>query len=163
MPINDVRDIAYLSGNPAKTGSPLQGAPSLAPWQQGYIENNTTPAIYGQLVRMYVNATNTGGAYFIKSVTAAEVFLQGESGIVAEAAGAQYNSGIYTYQGMAYALCTTTSTAIAVGTLLAADGTGNLTVAPTTPTPGQIVARSLGTLVTSTSTPTLTLVYVGGV
>jgi len=162
MPMNDVRDEAYLSGNPAKTGFPLNPAPSLAPWQQGYIENASTPAAYGNLVRLYVNATNTGGAFFSISVSSAEVMLPAEFGIVAQAASAKLSQGVMTYQGMAYALCTTTGTAIAVGTLLSSDGAGNLTPAPGSPTPGQLLARSLGTLAGSTSTPTLTLVYVGG-
>jgi hypothetical protein len=174
MPINDVVDIAYGSGNPSKTGSPMQPGPTIAPFQQGYVENSVTPAVLGKLVRLFVNASNVsvntvnttsggakGGALAQQAAVAGEVFLSGECGIVTQAAAAQNMQGVFVYQGIAYALCTTTTTAIAVGTLLAADAAGNLTPAPGSPTPGQIIARSYGTLATNTTTPTLVPVWVG--
>ena len=171
MPINEVRDIAYASGNPNKTGSPMQLVASVAPFEQGYVENSATPAVLGQVVRMYVNASNVGintsnpnggvegGALAQAGSTLNEVFLPGEVGICALPAGVQGGQGVYVYQGFAYALCVTAST-LAVGTLLSANASGYLTNAPGSPTPGQIVARSYGTLAT-TATPTLVPVYVG--
>lgn len=162
MPINDVRDEAYLSGNPTKTGSPMVPAPSLALWEEGFVDVGTTLATVGQVVVKKALATNTGGANAAVSATANQVLLSKEYGIVTQAAvSAQSATGVMCESGVVSALCTTTSTAIAVGTLLSADGSGNLTPAPTTPTPGQLLARSLGTLTTSTSTPTAVLVFVG--
>jgi hypothetical protein len=162
MPYNDVIDESYTSGNPTKTGIPMIQAPKLVPWYEGFVDVGTTLAIAGQLVVLQAAAANLGGGNFLKSSVAAQVLLRGEYGIVTTpASSAQSATGACVKQGVVPALCITTGTAIAVGTLLAADGAGNLTVAPTTPTPGQLLARSLGVLASSTSTPTLVLVYVG--
>ena|SRR5215813_2288408 len=163
MPMNDVVDEAYSSGNPTSTGVPLIPAPTLPPWEEGYVDVGTTLATVGQLVVKKAAATNTGGAQAQVSATANQALMRGEFGIVTKAApSAQAATGVMLQRGTVQALCTTTSTAIAVGTLLSADGAGNLTPAPTTPTPGQILARAYGTLTTSTSTPTLVLVMMGG-
>jgi hypothetical protein len=164
MPINDVIDESYLSGNPTSTGKPLIPAPSLDSYQEGFVDNGTTQAVVGQLVVKQIASTNTGGAYAQVSAVANQVLMRGEFGIVSKAAVSATNAtGVMLQRGPVQALCTTGgSVAIAVGTLLSADGAGNLIPAPTTPTPGQILARSYGTLPISTSTPTLVLVQMGG-
>ena len=162
MPTNDVVDLSYLSGNPPKTGIPMVPASKLVPWYEGFVDVGGTLATAGQLIVLQATSANTGGANFLKSSVASQVLLNGEYGIVtAPAASAQSATGFCVKRGVVAALCTTTGTAIAAGTLLAADGAGNLTVAPSSPTPGQLLARSLGALASSTSTPTLVLVYVG--
>lgn len=162
MPINDVIDEAYLSGNPTKTGPPMVPGPKLVPWYEGFVDVGSTLATAGQLVVLQATAANLAGGNFLKSSVAAQVLLRGEYGIVTSpASSATSATGMCVKQGVVLALCITSGTAIAAGTLLAADGAGNLTVAPGSPTPGQLLARSLGVLASSTSTPTLVLVYVG--
>lgn len=162
MPVNDVIDQANLSGNPTRTGIPMVPSPKLVPWYEGYLDVGSTLAIAGQLIVLQATAANLAGGNFLKSSVAAQVLLSGEYGIVTGAASSATSAtGMCVKQGVVQALCVTSGTAIAAGTLLAADGAGNLTVAPTTPTPGQLLARSLGVLASSTSTPTLVLVYVG--
>jgi hypothetical protein len=166
MPINDVVDESYLSGNPSKTGFPMVPAPQLDPYQEGYVDAATTlaaQAVVGQLVVKQIAATNTGGAYALLSAVANQVLMHNEFGICTKAPLSLASAtGVMVHSGTCFAFCTTTGTAIAVGTLLSADGAGNLTVAPGSPTPGQILARSYGTLAASTSTPTLVLVQLGG-
>lgn len=181
MPINDLRDNAYLSGNPAKTGVPMLPVPTLEPWYAEVIDYNATsagsgtPAAFGKLVRLQAVATtattgNTGGATFIQSTTASEALASRQFGIVTQAATVptalngdlnQYKA-VIAQSGVVPALCTTTSTAIAVDSPLGSDGAGNLTVLTGTPAAGAVLARSLGTLTTSTSSPTLVYVNVGG-
>jgi hypothetical protein len=74
------------------------------------------------------------------------------------------------YDGPVLAFCTTLSgQAISAGSPLGADGGGNLMLVSTpsfaTPgvaAPGQVLARALGPLAASISTPTLIPIYVGG-
>lgn len=161
MPVNDVIDEAYLKGNPTSTGIPMVPAPKLIPWYEGFVDVGSTLAIAGQLVVLQANAANTGGGNFLLSSVASQVLLTGEYGIVTSPAASKTSAtGWCVKQGIVPALCLTTGTAIAVGTLLAADGAGNLTVAPGSPTPGQLLARSLGTLAINLG-PTIVLVYVG--
>jgi hypothetical protein len=162
MPINDVIDESYLSGNPSKTGSPMVGAPTLPVWEEGYVDIGGTLATVGQIVVKSFLAANTGGANAAVSATANQVLLEGEYGVVTKAAvSATSATGVMQQRGPVQALCITTGTAIAVGTLLSADGAGNFTVAPGSPTPGQLLARAMGALASSTSSPTLVLVHVG--
>jgi hypothetical protein len=181
MPINNLRDVAYLSGNPAKTGIPYLPNPTLESWQAEFIDYNATSAgsgtvaAVGKLVRLQAVATtattgNPGGAVFIQSSTSSEPLATRQYGIVIQAAGVPTTTngdlnqakGVMVQAGVIQALCTTTSTAISVDSPLGSDGAGNLTVLTGTPAAGAVLARSLGTLTTSTSTPTLLYVNVGG-
>lgn len=168
MPVNDVIDLNYASGNKVSptANAPFVTGPKLVPYEDGYVDNATTVsalATAGQLIVRVFSAANVLGGLAQRSAVAAQVLLSGDYGIVTGAATAPATAatGLAVWRGVTQALCTTTGTAIALGTLLAADGAGNLTVAPTTPTPGQLLARSLGTLAASTSTPTLVPVIVG--
>jgi hypothetical protein len=162
MPMNDVIDESYGSGNPTKTGIPMVNAPTLPVWEEGFVDIGGTLATVGQVVVKSFLAANTGGANAAVSATANQVLLEGEYGVVTKAAlSAQAASGVMQQRGPVQAYCTTTSTAIAAGTLLSADGAGNFTVAPGSPTPGQLLARAMGALAGSTSTPTLVQVHVG--
>ena len=166
MPINDVVDELYTSATTGIYPGPGTVVPGLRPWEEGYIDAAATAAaqaILGQLVVKQIAATNVGGGYALVSAIANQVLLNREYGIVVKPAlNLQTATGVMQQGGTCLALCTTGATVpIAVGTLLSADGAGNLTPAPTTPTPGQILARSYGVLVNNTSTPALVLVQVG--
>jgi hypothetical protein len=165
MPINDIVDQLYTSETTGIYPGPMSNSQGLRPWEEGYVDMATTlvtQAIVGQLVVKQIAAINTGGGNALLSAIANQVLLNREYGVVTKAALSLANpTGVMQQGGTCLAFCTTTGTAIAVGTLLSADGAGNLTVAPTTPTPGQILARSYGILAGSTSTPTLVLVQVG--
>lgn len=178
--LSPLRDNAYISGNPNASnnppGAPELGRATIEPYIQEVLDLNasTTPAAIGKLMVRQLNATNIGGAMFQQSTTAAQALNTFECGIVTRAAQVPSIATAYpggdlnvdkssiTQIGPVQALCTTTSTAIAVGSFLVADGAGNLTAATGTPSPGVVLAKSLGTLGTSIGTPTLTWVMMGG-
>jgi hypothetical protein len=176
--LSPLRDNAYASGSP--TNSTSSGSSSLLvtatiePFIQEVLDTTTIPAPVGKLlVFVYSLANNKGGAQYIQSTTATEARGLFEYGIVTKSAAVAATSPAFpggdlnlgkaqiTQVGITLALCTTTGTAIAAGTPLAADGSGNLTPVAS-PAAGTVLARAIGTLAGSTSTPTLVLVRVGG-
>lgn len=173
-----LRDNAYSSASPtnstASGSSSMLVASTIEPCIQEVIDTTTTPAAVGKLlVLVYSLANNPGLSQYIASTTATEARGLFEYGIVTKAAGTaalspafpggdlNLNKATITQVGPAKALCVTTGTPIAAGTPLAADGAGNLTPVAS-PAAGTVLARAIGTLAGSTSTPTLVLVRVGG-
>jgi len=176
--LSPLRDNAYTSGSPtnstASGSSSLLVSATIEPFIQEVIDTTTIPAPVGKLlVLVYSFANNKGGAQYIQSTSATAAYGLFEYGIVTKSAATASAATAYpggdlnlvkaqiTQVGIALALCTTTGTAIAAGTPLAADANGNLTPV-SSPAAGTVLARAIGALGTSISTPTLVLVRVGG-
>lgn len=139
-----------------------------------------TPAAQGKLLvqDLTVNAINPaskrGGTWRLSATASAAipyakfgvVMISGQNSpnlklITAVSGTSQGVKAQVIYDGPVAAYCTTTGTAIAPGTLLGADGAGNLTPIAS-PAAGEVLAIAADTLAASTSTPTLVAVDVGG-
>ena len=110
-------------------------------WYKQIVDSTaTTPAVAGNLV-----AFGGSSANWLLNATANASYAAGQYGIVYTAAAAQGGAAVVQVRGNASALCTTTSVAIAKGSLLVADGAGNLTVPAPVATPSSGSATPQGT------------------
>ncbi len=170
-------DTTTGSGNP----SALIGGSETAPWLSGPSaelivrtvndQTATAPAAAGKLlVRRYTNA-DAGGSNFIENATLSQACPRFGFGVVLSPPGENYIAGvaqsrvgeesIIVCEGPAMAFCTTgATTPIAAGTLLGADGAGNLTPIAS-PAAGEVLAIAIGALAVSQAA-TLVPVIVGG-
>lgn len=125
----------------ADTGSTLGPVPlfstgyttdQFGAWYKTVVDSTaSTPAASGALVVF-------GGSTWAQSAAANQTVPFGAYGVVSVASPAQGGAAVLQVRGKVNALCTTGSVAIAAGSLLVADGSGNLTVPapPTAPTSG---------------------------
>lgn len=174
-------DQAYPSGQP---NNPLTGGgyyntsafiagPNIEKFQAEVMDNRTAggaSVALGTLVVEQMTAVNTGDANYIPSSVAAQQLPLFSYGILAalpagltDTGGGQTPKLTIVQKGLAAALCTTAANAIAPGTLLTADGKGNLTAyqpSSTAPTP---TVTPIGTTGAVTVTYALAAISLDGV
>ena len=119
-----------------------------AAWYKNVTDTTaTTPAVAGSL-EVFTGSTPA----WIESATAGAAFPFGQYGIVYTAAPAQGGVATIQLRGLANALCTTGSVAIAKSNALIADGSGGLTVPAPSGTPSAGTATAKGTTGSTTYT-----------
>lgn len=136
------------------------------------------PALQGKLLVMSW-ADSIGGARWKQSTVQSQALARGQYGIVSSAGQAnetgfattsstgnvsQGSKAIVMYDGPINAFVETQAAGIscAPGTPLVADGAGNLMPVISAPGAGTVLARSLGAVAASVSTPVLIPIFVGG-
>jgi len=182
--IRNVQDLSYQSGyfGTGLTQSAFQGQPNLEGFDATVIDNRAAASTAYKVGNLFIEqflAANSGDANYTVSAAAAAPYPMFSYGVITSipnAASPVVGSpptlvapGVTTgggneirlrQKGTTLAYCTTSGTPIAVGSPLAADGAGNLTVTAST-TPGVVLAISKGALGTGQAA-TLVLVNVGG-
>lgn len=171
--------IPAISSSSATSTPPMLAQPKAEPILRTVIDQTASaPAAVGKLlVRRYTGTGDALGANFIQSATANASIPRFSFGVVVKTPplipGASYPDGgagvaqvggesQIVCEGPVNALVTTNTVACAAGTVLVADGSGNLTPAVGTPAAGAALAIAVGTLTTGVTVPTSTAVIVGG-
>ena len=180
--IRNVQDLAYPSAA-VSPGLPeaFQATPNIEGIDATVIDNRASGSTAYPVGALFVEsftANNPGDANYIPSLVASQPLPMFSYGVITAVpvppAGGNPPGSIpigktsgggneirIRQKGGCFALCTTTGTAIAAGTLLGADGAGNLTPIAGTVN-GTCLAIAKGALAGATSTPTLVFVNVGG-
>lgn len=168
-----VIDLSYATGygtSPANgTGKPFVASPQLPP--DRYAVSDVTaagPAAVGKILVGIISAQQTQQAQWQLSAVANQAVPECNRGVVELKGSAQVAGNLpgatVIIRGPAQAYLTSTANAnkaIAIGDPLCLDGAGNLTSAPATPTPGQVVATAAAALAGGTAAPTLLAVIMG--
>ena len=112
-----------------------------------------TPAVLGKLLTMQFTSTNQSGQNYSQNATANVQVPEMCYGVVTVPAAAQGAQAELRQIGTCQALCVTNVTSsITPGQLLVADNAGNLTASTAAPTFGTVLAISLGTVATGSTT-----------
>jgi hypothetical protein len=166
MPVRELYDTGYASGNPGIYGG-FTTQPTEEQTYATVLDQSTTVATVGKILVRQMTNTNTGACNYVQSATANQRLMGGEYGVVVVGASATGGKAFIKTRGVANAFVqnnSNTSKTINAGDDLALDGLGNMTSAPSNPYAAAVATAmfALSGAASATVTPELLLVNLGG-